>query len=65
MRNVIQLGLFAAIWSFARVGTWFLLPRYTIYALFEMTVGAIYTHVGVLSPRDLSIFMRMLVLDDI
>jgi len=33
-----------------------LLPRYTIYALFDVTVGAIYTHVGVLSPRGVSIF---------
>jgi uncharacterized membrane protein len=49
MRHVIQLGLFAAIWSFAGMATWFLLPRYTIYALFDVTVGAIYTHVGVLS----------------
>jgi len=65
MRRVIELGLFAAIWSFAGVATWFLLPRYTIYALFEMTVGAIYTHVGVLSPQNLSIFTGALVLDDI
>jgi len=65
MRRVIQLGLFAAIWSFAGVATWFLLPRYTIYALFEMTVGAIYKHVGVISPRDLSIFTGMLILDGI
>jgi len=56
MRRVVQLGLFAAIWSFAGVATWFLLPRYTIYALFDVTVGAIYTHVGVLSPRGVSIF---------
>jgi len=42
-----------------------LLPRYTVYALFEATVGAIYTHVGVISPRDLSIFTGMLVLDGI
>ena len=48
MRHVIQLGLFAAIWSFAGMATWFLLPRHTIYALFDVTVGAIYTHVGVL-----------------
>ena len=65
MRRVIQLGLFATIWSFAGVATWFLLPRYTVYALFEATVGAIYTHVGVISPRDLSIFTGMLVLDGI
>lgn len=50
MRRVIQIGLFAAIWSLAGVATWFLLPKYTIYALFEVTVGPIYTHVSVLSP---------------
>jgi len=44
MRRVVELGLFAAIWSFAGVATWFLLPRHPVFALFEVTVGAIYTH---------------------
>ena len=65
MRHVIQLGLFAALWSFAGMATWFLLPRYTIYALFDVTVGAIYTHVGCSFSRNLSMFTQMLVLDDI
>jgi len=44
MRRVIQIGLFATIWSLAGAATWFLLPKYTIYALFTVTVGPIYTH---------------------
>ena len=45
-RRIIQLGLFAAIWSLAGMATWFLLPKYTVYAFFDMTAGPIYTHVS-------------------
>jgi len=44
--NVIQIGLFATIWALAGLATYFLLPQRTIYTLFEMTSGSIYTHVG-------------------
>jgi len=43
-RRVVQLGLFAVIWSLAGMATWFLLPKYTVYAFFDMTSGSIYTH---------------------
>lgn len=45
-RRVIQLGLFATIWSLAAMGTWFLMPRYNIYAFFDFTSGPVYTHVS-------------------
>jgi len=45
-RRVIQLGLFAAIWSLGGMATWFLLPKYTVYGFFDMTTGSIYTHVS-------------------
>lgn len=45
-RRVIQLGLFAVIWSLAGMATWFLLPKYTVFAFFDMTSGSIYTHVS-------------------
>jgi hypothetical protein len=46
VRNVIQVGLFATIWSLAGLGTYFLLPRNTVYTIFDATSGSIYTHVG-------------------
>ena len=45
-RRVIQLGLFAAIWSLGGMATWFLLPKYTVYGFFDMTTGSIYAHVS-------------------
>jgi hypothetical protein len=45
-RHVIQIGLFATIWSLAAMGTWFLMPNYTIYAFFDATSGSVYTHVS-------------------
>ncbi|KAI0301397.1 hypothetical protein BC826DRAFT_989245 [Russula brevipes] len=44
VRNVIQVGLFATIWSLAGLGTYFLLPRSTVYTIFDATSGSIYTH---------------------
>lgn len=46
VRNAIQIGVFATLWSLAALGTYFLLPRWTIYTVFDMTSGSIYTHVG-------------------
>lgn len=57
-RRVIQLGLFAVIWSLAGMATWLLLPKYTIYALFDMTSGSIYTHVSGSLPWNPSLFTR-------
>ncbi|KAH9995875.1 hypothetical protein BJV74DRAFT_883786 [Russula compacta] len=47
VRNVIQIGLFAMIWTFAELGTFFLLPKLDVYTVFDMTSGLIYTHKGV------------------
>jgi hypothetical protein len=45
-RRVIQLGLFAMIWNFTAMATWFLMPKYTVWSFFDTTSGAVYTHVG-------------------
>ena len=46
VRNVIHIGLFATIWAFAGLVTFFLLPRDTVYTIFDVTSGSIYTHVS-------------------
>ena len=46
VRNVIQVGLFAMVWAFAELGTYFLLPERDVYTVFDMTSGLIYTHVS-------------------
>ncbi|KAI0301411.1 hypothetical protein BC826DRAFT_564830 [Russula brevipes] len=55
IRNVVQIGLIATIWSLATLGSSFLLPQITVYALFDATCGSIYVHMiydGLLSrPR--------------
>jgi len=55
IRNIIQIGLNATIWSLAAMGTYFLLPQITVYTVFDMTCGSIYVHMiydGLLSrPR--------------
>ncbi|KAI0298394.1 hypothetical protein B0F90DRAFT_1862174 [Multifurca ochricompacta] len=38
------IGLFAAFWSIAELATYFMLPDWTIYTIFDMTSGSIYTH---------------------
>jgi len=43
-RRIIQLGFFAVVWSLAGMATWFLLPKYTVFTIFDMTSGSIYTH---------------------
>ena len=53
-RRVVQLGLFAVIWSLAGMATWFLLPKYTVFAFFDMTSGSIYTHVSDSLSQNLS-----------
>jgi hypothetical protein len=46
VRNVVQTGLFATIWSLAALGTYLLLPHNTVYTVFDATSGSIYTHVS-------------------
>jgi len=46
VRNAVQIGVFATLWSLAALGTFFLLPKWTICAVFDTTSGLIYTHVG-------------------
>ena len=47
VRNVIQTGCLATIWAIAALVTWFWLSRnVTIYRIFDITSGTIYTHVG-------------------
>jgi len=46
VRNAVQIGLFATLWSLAAFGTFFLWPKWTIYTIFDMSSGLIYTHVG-------------------
>lgn len=55
-RRVIQLGLFAVVWSLAGMATWFLLPKYTVFAFFDMTSGSIYTHVSSFLSQNPSAF---------
>jgi len=56
VRNVVQIGLFATIWAIAGLATYFLLPRRTIFTIFNATSGPIYTHMifdGLLSRSRL------------
>ncbi|KAI9458976.1 hypothetical protein F5148DRAFT_313866 [Russula earlei] len=56
VRNVIQIGLFATIWSMVTLGTFTLLPHNTAYSIFDGTSGLIYTHMiydGLLSRTRL------------
>ncbi|KAH9971550.1 hypothetical protein BGW80DRAFT_1320944 [Lactifluus volemus] len=56
VRNVFQLGVIATVWAFAELGTWYLLPKSTVYTIFDMTSGSIYTHMiydGLLSRTRL------------
>ena len=45
VRSVIQIGLFGTICALAGLVSWFFLHNTTIYIVFDMTVGSIYTHV--------------------
>ncbi|KAH9973208.1 hypothetical protein BGW80DRAFT_1308778, partial [Lactifluus volemus] len=45
VRRVIQTGFVAALWVVAELVTWFLLPKTAAYRIFDMTAGAMYTHV--------------------
>ena len=54
VRNAVQIGLFATLWSLAALGTIFLWPKWTIHTIFDMTSGLIYTHVGSRSLQGVS-----------
>jgi len=45
VRRVIQIGLLGTICALAGLVSWFFLHNTTIYIVFDMTVGSIYTHV--------------------
>jgi hypothetical protein len=45
-RRVIQIGLLAALWVVAALGTWFLLPETAAYRILDITTGPVYTHVS-------------------
>jgi hypothetical protein len=45
------MGLCTMIWAILALGTFFLFPRKTVYTVFDVTSGSIYTHVGVCSLR--------------
>ncbi|KAI0298358.1 hypothetical protein B0F90DRAFT_1733204 [Multifurca ochricompacta] len=44
VRHVIQIGLLATLWAIAGLVTWLLLPGSTVFVIFDMTSGSIYTH---------------------
>ena len=46
VRNTIQTGSLATAWALAALATWFLLPNISIYRIFDMTSGTMYTHVS-------------------
>ena len=52
VRRVIQVGLLGTLCALAGLATWFFQRKTTIYEMFDMTVGSIYTHVGFYSSRN-------------
>jgi hypothetical protein len=58
IRSVIQIGLLGTIWALAGLTTWFFMRRAVIYEIFDLTVGSIYTHVGVSSIRYIARYSR-------
>ena len=45
VRRVAQIGLLGTIFALAGLTTWFFLQSATIYVIFDMSVGPIYTNV--------------------
>ena len=45
VRNVVQIGLLGALCSLTELATWFLFPSTSVYEIFDITVGSIYTNV--------------------
>ena len=49
IRDAIQTGLFASTFSLGNLITFVLLPNTTLYGMFAIPIGRIYTNVSVLS----------------
>ena len=49
VRNVIQIAGLATIWAIAALVSRFWLNRITVYRVFDITSGTVYTHVSVSS----------------
>jgi len=47
VRSIIQTGFLATAWALAALATWFLLPDISVYRIFDITSGTVYTHVSV------------------
>jgi hypothetical protein len=47
------------------MATWFLLPKHTAYAFFDLTAGSIYTHVSGPFSLNAAVFTEMMLSDDI
>jgi hypothetical protein len=43
--SVIQTGLIGTLCALAGLTTWFFLRTTSIYVIFDITVGSVYTHV--------------------
>jgi hypothetical protein len=50
VRTIIQTGFLATAWALAALATWFLLPDISVYRIFDITSGTVYTHVSVFFP---------------
>ena len=48
VRGIIQTGGLATAWALAALATSFLLPNISAYSVFDITSGAMYTHVSAL-----------------
>ena len=46
VRGIIQTGCLATAWAIVALATWFLLPNTMVYRFFDVTSGAVYTHVS-------------------
>ena len=51
VRNIIQTGCLATAWALVGLATWTLLPNdISVFRIFDVTSGTVYTHVSVFSP---------------
>lgn len=46
VRSVIQIGVLASLWAIGGLVTWFFLPKRSIYTVFNLTAGSMYTNVS-------------------
>ena len=47
VRKAFRMGLCTMVWAILALGTFFLFPQKTVYSVFDVTSGSIYTHVGI------------------